>query len=103
MDKPTVQKEGISVKILEKSTQNELTILLGNKNILTSHGMEVPIFQRKTDAATEIFLAVNGEPMIVVMLNTHSNLRPEAKDVITKIKKEGMFVHILSGDSAESV
>ena len=41
--------------------------------------------------------------MIVIMLNTHSNLRPEALDVITKIKKEDMSVHILSGDSAESV
>jgi cation transport ATPase len=37
------------------------------------------------------------------MLNTHSNLRPEAKDVVTKLRKEGMEVHILSGDSAESV
>lgn len=37
---------------------------------------------------------------MVIMLNTHSNLRPEAKDVVTKLKKEGMEVHILSGDSA---
>ena len=37
------------------------------------------------------------------MLNTHSNLRPEAKDVISKLRKEGMEVHILSGDSSESV
>lgn len=40
---------------------------------------------------------------MVIMLNTHSNLRPEAKDVVSKLKKEGMEVHILSGDSAESV
>ena len=40
---------------------------------------------------------------MVIMLNTHTNLRPEAKEVITKIKKEKMQVHILSGDSAESV
>lgn len=39
----------------------------------------------------------------MLVLNTHSNLRPEAKNVISKIKKEGLEVHILSGDSAESV
>ena len=54
LEKPTVQKEGISVKILEKSTQKELVVLIGNKNILTSHGMAVPFFERRTDAATEI-------------------------------------------------
>jgi hypothetical protein len=32
-------------------------------------------------------------------LNTHSNLRPEAVDVIRKIMAEGEEVHILSGDS----
>lgn len=37
------------------------------------------------------------------MLNTHSNLRPEAKDVVAKLRREGLEVHILSGDSAESV
>jgi cation transport ATPase len=40
---------------------------------------------------------------MVIMLNTHSNLRPEAKDVVAKLRKEGMEVHILSGDSSESV
>ena len=91
------------MKILEKTQKKEMIVLLGNKNILTSHGIAVPQFRKRTDAATEIFLAVNGEPQVVVMLNTHSNLRPEAKDVIAKIKKERLFVHILSGDSAESV
>jgi P-type E1-E2 ATPase len=41
--------------------------------------------------------------MLVMRLNTHSNLRPEAVDVIRKIMIEGQEVHILSGDSKESV
>ena len=65
--------------------------------------MTVPTFRKRTEAATEIFLAVQGEPSMVVMLNTHSNLRPEARDVISKIKDLNLDVHILSGDSAESV
>ena len=60
LEKPTVQKEGISVKVLEKAEKKELVVLLGNRNILTSHGIEVPTYQKKTDAATEIFVAVNG-------------------------------------------
>lgn len=36
-------------------------------------------------------------------MNTHSIQRAEAKDAIKKIKKEGLEVHILSGDSKESV
>lgn len=37
--------------------------------------------------------------MLVMRLNTHSNLRPEALEVIKKIMLEGEEVHILSGDS----
>ena len=88
LEKPTVQKEGISVKILEKTQKKELIVLLGNKNILKSHGIEVPTYKKRTDAATEIFVAVNGEPLAVIMLNTHPNLRPESKEVIQKIKTE---------------
>ena len=88
------------MKVLEKAEKKELIVLLGNRNILTSHGIEIPTYQKKTGAATEIFVAVNGEPLAVIMLNTHSNLRAEAKDVISKIKKEKLFVHILSGDSS---
>ena len=40
---------------------------------------------------------------MVIALNTHSNLRPEAKDVVSKLQRIGIEVHILSGDSAESV
>ena len=64
------------MKVLEKAEKKELTVLLGNRNILTSNGIEVPAYQKKTDAATEIFVAVDGEPLMVIMLNTHSNLRP---------------------------
>lgn len=38
-----------------------------------------------------------------MLLNTHSNLRPEALDVIKQLQDMGKEVHILSGDSAESV
>lgn len=48
------------MKVLEKAEKKELVVLLGNRNILTSHGIEVPTYQKKTDAATEIFVAVNG-------------------------------------------
>ena len=40
---------------------------------------------------------------MVMVLNTHSNLRPEAQKVISLIQSEKTEVHILSGDSSESV
>lgn len=36
-------------------------------------------------------------------LNTHSNLRPEARLIVENLAKLGKQVHILSGDSRESV
>jgi P-type E1-E2 ATPase len=38
-----------------------------------------------------------------MLLNTHSNLRPEAVDVISQLHSMGKEVQILTGDSAESV
>ena len=38
-----------------------------------------------------------------MVLNTHSDLRPEAADAIKKITEQNIEVHILSGDSRESV
>lgn len=65
--------------------------------------MALPDFRRNAEASTELFLAANEEALMVIMLNTHSNLRPEAKDVVAKLRREGLEVHVLSGDSAESV
>ena len=39
----------------------------------------------------------------ILYINAHSNLRPEAVDVMRKIESEKMQVHILSGDSEGSV
>ena len=52
LEKPTVQKEGISVKILEKIEKKEMIVLLGNKNILKNNGIDVPTYKKRTDAAT---------------------------------------------------
>ena len=38
-----------------------------------------------------------------MILNTHSNLRPEAHFAIERLMIEGKEVHILSGDSLQSV
>ena len=39
----------------------------------------------------------------MLYINAHSNLRPEAVNVMRKIESENMQVHILSGDSEGSV
>jgi len=64
-------------------------VLIGNQGILTKNGIEVPVYQQRSNAATELFLVVGNTVMLVMRLNTHSNLRPEAVDVIRKIIAEG--------------
>lgn len=54
--------------------------------------------------ATVLYLALNKTAYMVMVINTHSNLRPEAVKVVELLmKKNKKQVHILSGDSRESV
>lgn len=65
LEKPSIQKEGIVSKILDKSQNKEMNVLIGNKNILLNNGVEVPQFMKKTDASTELFLCANKEVLMV--------------------------------------
>jgi cation transport ATPase len=91
------------LKLKSKKTLEISKVLIGNQGILVKNNIEVPAYRQRSNAATELFLAVDQTVMLVMRLNTHSNLRPEAVDVIRKIMIEGQEVHILSGDSKESV
>ena len=65
IDKPVVQKEGITAKILYKAEKKEIPILIGNKNILKNHGIPVPKFYKESEASTELFLTAGEEVLIV--------------------------------------
>lgn len=77
---------------------------MGNKNLLINNGIEVPKFTKTSAGATVLYLALNKTAYMVMVINTHSNLRPEAVKVVELLmKKNKKQVHILSGDSRESV
>lgn len=73
LEKPTVQKEGIKARILDKSTKGEFNVFIGNKNILKNNNIPVPEFKRHTDASTDLFLAVDNEPLMVIYLLLRSS------------------------------
>ncbi len=52
LEKPTVQKEGLTAKILEKAENKERSIFLGNKNLLKNNDIKIPSFDKHVDAAT---------------------------------------------------
>lgn len=80
-----------------------LNVLLGNKNILINNKINVPEFKKSGNGATVLYLALNEVPYMAIVINTHSNLRPEAARVIELLLGKKKEVHILSGDSRESV
>jgi Cu+-exporting ATPase len=68
LEKPTVQKEGIVSRILDKTQKLEMKVLIGNKNLLRNNNIEVPSYNKKSDASTELYLCANGEVLMVTPL-----------------------------------
>jgi hypothetical protein len=65
LEKPRVQKEGISAKLLDKAANRPLDVLIGNRNLLQNYGIAVPDFRHNAEASTELFLAANEEVLMV--------------------------------------
>ena len=65
LEKPQVQKEGLTARVLDKAEKREMSIFLGNKHLLKNNGIELPLFDKTADAATEIFLATDNQALLV--------------------------------------
>ena len=65
LEKPKVQKEGISAKLLDKATNRPLEVLIGNRNLIQNYGIALPDFRHNAEASTELFLAANEEVLMV--------------------------------------
>lgn len=65
LEKPTVQKEGIASRILDKAQNKEVQVFIGNKHLLLNNNIEIPHFLRKSDASTELYLCANAEVLMV--------------------------------------
>jgi cation transport ATPase len=64
-----------------------MNVFLGNRHILENNGIEVPKFTKTSVGATILYLALNKTAYMVLIINTHSNLRPEAVKVIELLMK----------------
>jgi len=65
LEKPNIQKEGVSARILDKLENKEMKVLIGNKNILLNSNIEIPPFMKRSDASTELYLCIDSEVLMV--------------------------------------
>lgn len=70
------------------------TILIGSRALLASRGMAIPDI-RESEARVEVWVA-SATPLAVIQLS--DELRPEAKEVIAQLQREGAAVTLLTGD-----
>jgi hypothetical protein len=48
LEKPKVQKEGISAKLLDKANNKPIDVLIGNKNILKNYEIPLPEYEHNS-------------------------------------------------------
>lgn len=80
-----------------RATIRAEVVLVGNKALLMESNIAVPPQQRSYEQ-TEVYVAVNGR--LIGALHVADQIRPEAKEAITKLKATGVTrVVMLTGDN----
>ncbi len=83
----------------------ETTILVGNAAFMQEHQVEVSWFAKKAAAQksrgrTVVYIAKNGSA--VGMMGIANPIRPEAVNVLGRLKKDGIkSIHLVTGDSED--
>ncbi len=94
---PALQVEaraGVGVSGLVGSTSVEI----GSMKLLpTDHSGWVWANEQMTEGRTLVAVIINREPAALIALE--SELRPDAKDVVTRFKEDGLHVVMLTGDN----
>lgn len=75
------------------------TILCGNKKLLSHHGIALPE-KDSEDAGTEVFVAVNQRYAGRLLIN--DRIKPDSEDAIRKMKKQGLYTVMLTGDTQKN-
>ena len=75
------------------------TILCGNKKLLSHHGIALPE-KDSEDAGTEVFVAVNQKYAGRLLIN--DRIKPDSEDAIRKMKKQGLYTVMLTGDTQKN-
>jgi len=74
------------------------TILCGNEKLMHSHGVALPAL----DAGTGSRVIVAAEGLYKGDLLIADTLKPEARPAVSRLKKQGLFTAMLTGDNADT-
>ncbi len=90
--------EEISGKGIFAKSENQ-HILCGNKKLFEQYGVEIPT-QQIEQAGTEVFLAREGKYIGRILIS--DEIKSEAKNVFTQLKKLGIYTAMLTGDEEKN-
>jgi len=79
-----------------EAVTDEGTILCGNKKLLNRHGIAISDKDLQ-NAGTEVFVAVNRKYAGCLLIN--DRIKPDSKDAIQEMKKQGLYTVMLTGDT----
>ncbi|CAD8196301.1 unnamed protein product [Paramecium octaurelia] len=103
-------KNGIIGNVTRTTDQTQFRCLIGNIAHLNENGaiLEDYIIKKcqclERKGKTVILMTIDGIPEVILCLDNKTNLRPEAKAVITYLRENlNKTVYILSGDSKKTV
>jgi Cu+-exporting ATPase len=74
-----------------------LTILVGNRGLLTEHTIEIPRNAVSTDISSEVFVARDGRFLGTIQIA--DTVRPEARGAIEALRRMGIRSVLLTGDT----
>ncbi|CAD8121000.1 unnamed protein product [Paramecium sonneborni] len=109
-DQPKLQKNGIIGNVTRTTDKTQFKCLIGNLFHLTDNEaiLEDYIIKKcqylERKGKTVIIMTIDSIPEVILCLDNKTNLRPEAKAVITYLREKlNKTVYILSGDSKKTV
>ena len=81
-----------------KATLDGKEVLCGSEKLMAEHGIVLP--KQISGAGTRVFVAVNGTYKGGLLIA--DTLKSEAKSAVSRLKQQGLYIAMLTGDSAET-
>ncbi len=88
----------VSGEGIEAGTEDGM-ILCGNRKLMLRHNIEIPSGDLE-NAGTEVFVAYNQRYAGCLVIN--DRIKPDSKDAIQEMKKQGLYTAMLTGDTEKN-
>lgn len=88
----------VSGEGIEAGTEDGM-ILCGNRKLMSRHNIEIPSGDLE-NAGTEVFVAYNQRYAGCLVIN--DRIKPDSKDAIQEMKKQGLYTAMLTGDTEKN-